>query len=327
MVIYGELQMTVEKITTTNRIDLLTQIEGFLTREGWITHRKSSEMLYVSDENGAGVTFKFISYRKDPNYGYSERSSIYVCDSIDNSLDFNTQAGSTRVGYFMLKNNINEFNSGFLIGDSKNFILYIDSDSEPSPKYNLLFTVGYINKSHEFNGGRVAFSSRFDKYYSGYNWGGYYDESISYGYIPFSRNSKTLMSLGGIWRNLHNADLNASKILTNLCRPYTSVGSVENNELSALSVVNILDVGKSMLSGLYTLITPNFFYKNNKNIWVHAGEFDLVRILKDEPLLANRFTNGQILHLGSEKFMLLRPHGKQANNNISNLYTMAVRIA
>ena len=316
--------MRYEKVMITNRIDLLTKIESFLSVCGWDTHRKTDEILYVTDSLGGGLVFKFIPYKDDPNYGYSERSSIYVCKSIDNELGFNAQKGSSRVAYFRCQNSKIELGATHLIADDKTFTIYIDMETA-SIKQNLLFTSGYITKSHEFNGGRVVFSSMRDYYNGGYNWGGYYEDNLGSSSIPFSQDSKTIFTLGGENRHLLEADLRDSLFLTNLLKVNTSQTSIDYNQLSALSAVPLLDIGKSALSGLYTLVTPNFFYKNNQNVFVHAGSYDAVRVLRDEEVASNRFKNGQILHLGDEKFVILRPHLPTTSNG--KVYTMAVKIA
>lgn len=303
-----------EKINLTNRIDLLTKIQSFLSVCGWSCERIDDETLNTTDSKGGSLKFNFISYKNDPNYGYSARSFI-------NAIDENNQ--SVRVAFIRFNNSQIEFDGGYIIADSEKMCLYLQNLYGGR---NLFFTSGYINKSHEFNGGRVAYASIYASYSSGYNWGGYYDNEHGSANKPFSNQTPTLFSLGGAWRNLHNVDLRESKILTNLIDKNTNQSQNSYNQLSALSAVDLLNIRQSNLSGLYTMITPNFFYKNNENIFVHCGSFDFVRVMNESTTPAKRFKNGQILHLGDEKFMTLRPYTESTATG-GNFYTLAVKIA
>lgn len=311
-----------ESVRLTSRIDLLTKIESFLGVCGWQTHRKSDEILYASDSLGGGLVFKFISYKQDSTYGYGENSIIYVCNTIKKDEVIDYQSGLKWVVYFKFQELEPELDRVYLIGDDKNFVLFLDCEDSPL-KFNMLFCVGYITKSHEFNGGRVAYSSCAERYNGGYNWGGFYSQQQSAGNISFGENTKTIMKLGGAWETLYdfNGSINIKnrKILTNL------INKSSDNQLSALSAVPLLNVGKSALSGLYTMITPNFFYLNNQNVFVHAGDFDFVRVLKDDYNSSKRLKNGQILHLGDEKFIILKPCLYSIYDG--NYYIMAVKIA
>ena len=300
-----------ESVRLTSRIDLLTKIESFLGVCGWETHRKSDEILYASDsfDNG-GLIFKFMPHKVDHN----ENSSIYVCNTINKDETIYHQDGLKRVAHFQFQKQTPELDRVHLIGDDKNFTLYIDCDNAPL-RFNLFFTAGWLNKTHEFSGGRVIYSSCYDLY-SDASTINFYDVYYQpYQYPAFSQETQTFMSLGGVWEGMRVMNLRTTRILTNL------INQSSDNQLSALSAMPLLNVGKSALSGLYTMITPNFFYLNNQNVFVHAGDFDFVRVLNTK----NEVKNGQILHLGDEKFIALRPHATYTN--ITNLYILAVKIA
>lgn len=305
--------MRVERVTTKSRIELLTQIEGFLKTNGWSAVRTDNQTLSAKDALGVTLNFKFIPFNRDPNYGFASRSYIEV------------ESGESKrtLALFRFDDSLVEFSDGFLVGDDKTFVLWIDNQFGLD-RYVLLFLSGYITKTHKFNGGYVSFSSMQREYRGGYNWGGYLGVNLNRNKIPFSSDSEFVFTLGGEILPIYNQNLSEIKFLTNLVRPFDDIRSLNYyNALSKLSAQNLLNIGKSNLSGLYVLITPNFYYKNNRNIFVHAGGLDFVRVLKE----TDRLENGQILHHGSEKFMVLRPNTPSPNfqPNQDN-YTMAVRI-
>lgn len=311
-----------ESVRLTSTIDLLTKIESFLGVCGWELRRENDKILFAKDSKGGALCFCFLS--PNFNYTYSDKSGsttitpnciIYMADDFNASLDFTKNIVTDlpnlqSIAHFEVNTTGAEFNKAYLIADSESFALYIDNET----KWNLFFTSGHIAKTHEFNGGRVAYSSmrRDHSYFYGHF--RYFGVIQNSDYKPFSDQTKTLFSLGGEWNWVEN--LKNSKVLTNF------IDKVSDNQLSALSAVPLLNVGKSALSGLYTMITPNFFYLNNQNIFVHAGDFDFVRVLNTK----NEVKNGQILHLGDEKFMILCPYLSSTSTS-GNFYAMAVKIA
>ena len=310
-----------EKASLQTRIELLTKIESFLNVCGWQTHRKSNEILYATDSLGGGLVFNFIPYKGDYN---RVRSSINVCNSINNDLNYNQQPGFMEMSMFDFQKNAQaELNQVYLIGDDKNFTILIDNSTSPI-QYNLFFTCGWLRKTHDFNGGRTAFTNMC--FNGSTNWSGIttiYKKQHAFSYNTGNSNSgKLAFFLGDIWRHVFNVDLRSSKFLTNLMPINTNSSETTYNQLSALSAVPLLQICKSTLSGLYTLITPNFFYKNNRNIFVHAGDFDMVRVLG----IKSEIKPGQILHLGDEKFILFNTYTFSTSESFP-YYIVAVKIA
>lgn len=300
--------MKYEILNLRTRFELLLKIQAFLQSCGWSVYKKSDEILYASNALGTGVIFNFLEYRQKVG-NYSMCSTISLCDNIQNSLETNEQENIITIAGFDFQNNANaELNSAVLIGDDKNFALYIGAGTSPEA-YNFLFCVGHINKSHDFNGGAVCFTS-LAYYYAGSN--AYRGDKISASAIPFTKTyyPHAYLKLGGQWRRLNDS----GSVLTNLS-PNNS-----DNPLQALSAIALLEINKSEFSGLYTMITPNFFYLNNQNIFVHAGDWDFVRILREK---TNKFTNLQNFNIADEKFIHLRPSLFSTNYTT---YTMAVRV-
>ncbi|MDA3046696.1 hypothetical protein OFO10_05945 [Campylobacter sp. VBCF_06 NA8] len=327
--------MRFEKTILNTRSELLEKIQAFLGACGWECYKKDSQTLYAKNHTGGGIIFHFIPFVAGYGvYHYVERSTIHVSDSIDENLAYNAQPRSAEVSYFEFQQDSNkELGEVTLIGDSENFTLalnckdfpevyhYSEKDPPVSYPFMLVFSYSLLAKSHEFNGGSVAYSSIWRINYSGY-----YPQQTEYNSVPFTKNTKTLMSLGGAWRDLYNADLRNSLILTNLIPANTNTNSADFNALSPLSAKALLEVQKSSLSGLFTLIKPLFYYKNNAGKFVYAGSVENIRVIKEQNQYGTPLTNGQILNLGDAKFMLIQPF-RQPKTNYSYSYWLAVRVA
>lgn len=314
--------MRYENLQLQTRVELLNKISAFLQVCGWSvkTDINNENILMAKDTLGGGLVFEFNSIEKDNNgIKISSWSKIYVCDNMDFSKEISEQDNIRLISTFLFQDNHKiELNKVYLIGDSKNFNLYLDNETSPGA-YNLFFCSGYINKTHDFNGGRVIFSNIKANYTI---------NSFSPTKIPFSHNTNNLFfGLGG---NIYTMPDYLNKknelyFLTNLIKPDANQTSYYYNELSSLSAYPLLEVNKSDLSGLYTLIKPNFFYKNNNDIFIHAGDFDMIRVFKENWDANDNFKNGQVLNLGSEKFVYLRPYIK--SNNVNSSYSLVVKIA
>ena len=335
--------MKYDKTILSARFELLEKIDSFLTSCGWQTHHKDNETLYARDSKGGGIVFRFIAYWA--GYGTnvnatSEHSTIRVCNSIDENLAYNQQEGSYVASFFSFQQDTNkELSEVRLIGDSENFTLQINCASFPAVYHNsekdppasapfmLVFSYGYLNKSHEFSGGAVAYSSIYRKSFNIVNT----DFTMMRQYssdVPFTRGTKTMMSLGGVWRDLNpgnynDIDLRQSLILTNLIPANTTTTDTAFNALSSLSARGLLEIAKSNLSGLNTIIKPLFYYKNNVDKFVYAGSLENIRVIKEQPSLNQTLSNGQILYLGDKTFIVLKPYHTISNNMG---YDLAVRI-
>lgn len=335
--------MKYDKTILSTRFELLEKIDSFLTSCGWQTHRKNNETLYARDSKGGGLVFRFIAWWV--GYGTSfkptlEVSTIRVCNSIDENLEYNQQQGSYLASFFSFQGDTNkELGEVRLIGDSENFTLQIDCASFPTVYHNytqdppasapfmLVFSYGYLNKSHEFSGGAVAYSSIYRKSNNSTNTNFGMQQQYSFD-VPFTRGTKTMMSLGGAWidlkpGNYNDIDLKNSLILTNLIPRNTTTTDTAFNALSSLSARDLLEIAKSSLSGLNTMIKPLFYYKNNVDKFVYAGSLENIRVIKEQPGLNQTLSNGQILYLGDKKFVVLNPYYKTSN---SLCYSLAVRI-
>ncbi|MCZ6156923.1 Uncharacterised protein [Campylobacter ureolyticus] len=309
--------MEFQKIECHLRNELLLQIKTLLLKHNWQVLKDEIDTLWVINSLGDALMFKLIGYRDDPNYGSSDRCSIYISKGLDLSKKDYEQNLSKEMCWFKLGSGKFEFEGGYLFADEKDFIMFLDINSYQK----LIFLSSYINKTHDFNGGKVAYSSNWASWYSGYNWASKNSNFLEASYnAPFSDKygGNLAMELGGKMYfqgpETYKNDLNKRKITTNLYTPD------EYNEIASISAIPLLRVGKSHYSGLYTLITPNIFYKNNINKWVHAGELSKIRVFKE----VDKFETGQILHLGSEKFIVLRYSKTQDFGN--NYYIMAVKI-
>ncbi|GKH61184.1 hypothetical protein CE91St25_15200 [Campylobacter ureolyticus] len=326
--------MQYEKIDVYTRTELILRIKALLDANGWQTYQKSEQTLYASDCLGGGITLNFEAWHSDPNYGRSLRAGAYACFSVDETKDYDKQEGNNEIAYFQFNQpNINgaEFSGGYLFADDKTLMIALDID----PNKQVVIIFSYITKSHEFNGGRVCYASASygnDKYYGKKT----EDYKLS-NQVPFglsTNTQKTSVFIGEAWQDIDGVntrfgdirtDLRTSKILTNLMPKNLNYSSLNFNFLSSVSAYDFLDSkkAKSSFSGLQTMLTPNFFYKNNENHWVYAGALECVRVFNEYP---NLYENGTILHLGSEKFFTFRPHKNPGVNPPSSNYSMAVKI-
>ena len=172
-----------EVVAVRTRFELLSKIEAFLGSLGWQTVRKSESVLYATDSLGEGLGFVFNAYDKYPN------SYIFASDSIDSSKEPSAQATFQILSYFCFKNNATtELSEAVLVGDDKNFALQANLNDF------LLFIKGHLNKSHNFNGGVVAWSSldRNNNSYSSNN-------HTHFDNYAFCSNSYTYFKIGGAW--------------------------------------------------------------------------------------------------------------------------------
>ena len=324
--------MQYEKIDVYTRVELILRIKALLDSNGWQTYQKSEQTLYAIDSLGGALTMNFEAWHSDPNYGRSQRAGAYACFSIDESKSYSEQEGNNEIAYFQFNQpNTNgaEFNGGYLFADDKTLIIALDIANYKQ----VIIIFSYITKSHEFNGGRVCYASAATNTYD-YGHGESYKGS---GQIPCSKDAygqKTAFLLGGKWQDIYaystrygnyETDLREIKMLTNLMQPKIDSSRKDFNALSAISAYDFLDSkkAKSSLSGLQTLITPNFFYKNNENHWVYAGALECVRVFNEYRSL---YENGTILHLGSEKFLTFRPHKNPGTTSQPDNYSLAVKI-
>lgn len=326
--------MQYEKINVFTRAELILRIKALLDANGWQTFLKSEQTLYATDSLGGGVTLNFEAYHDDPSYGRALRASAYACKTIDNTKNYNEQDTSEEIAYFQFNSpNINgaEFGGGYIFADNKTLIIALDII-----KYRQVVIIfSNLTKSHEFGGGRVCYASAVTSSYE-------YGHSESYkhsSYFPFGSGlggQKTAFFLGGEWQvykrvqyrggyGEYKTDFRKVKFITNLLKKNTNASSDDFNPLNALSAIDFLDYNraKSSASGLRTLITPNFFYKNNENHFVYAGALDCVRIFNE---YGNIYENGTILHLGSEKFLIFRPHENPGSTSQQYNYSLAVKI-
>ena len=326
--------MQYEKINVFTRAELILRIKALLDANGWQTFLKSEQTLYATDSLGGGVTLNFEAYHDDPSYGRALRASAYACKTIDNTKNYNEQDTSEEIAYFQFnKPNINgaEFGGGYIFADDKTLIIALDII-----KYRQVVIIfSNLTKSHEFGGGRVCYASAVTSSYE-------YGHSENYkhsSYLPFGYGlggQKTAFFLGGEWQvykrvqyrsgyGEYKTDFRKVKFITNLLQKNTNAGRDDFNPLNALSAKDFLDYNraKSSASGLRTLITPNFFYKNNENHFVYAGALDCVRVFNE---YGNLYENGTILHLGSEKFLIFRPHENPGSTSQQYNYSLAVKI-
>lgn len=326
--------MQYEKINVFTRAELILRIKALLDANGWQTYQKSEQTLYATDSLGGGVTLNFEAYHDDPNYGRALRASAYACKTIDNAKNYDGQDTSEEIAYFQFnKPNINgaEFGGGYIFADNKTLIIALDII-----KYKQVVIIfSNLTKSHEFGGGRVCYASAAT---SSYDYG--HSEAYKHSsYLPFGYGlggQRTAFFLGGEWQvykrvqyrggyGEYKTDFRKVKFITNLLKKNTNASSDDFNPLNALSAIDFLDYNraKSSASGLRTLITPNFFYKNNENHFVYAGALECVRVFNEYGSL---YENGTILHLGSEKFLIFRPHENPGSTSQQYNYSLAVKI-
>lgn len=324
--------MQYEKINVFTRAELILRIKALLDANGWQTYQKSEQTLYATDSLGGGVTLNFEAYHDDPVYGRALRASAYACKTIDNAKNYDGQDTTEEIAYFQFNRpNINgaEFGGGYIFADNKTLIIALDII-----KYRQVVIIfSNLTKSHEFGGGRVCYASAAT---SSFDYG--HSEAYKHSsYLPFGYglgSQRTAFFLGGEWQVYKHVqyrsgedktDFRKVKFITNLLKKNTNANRDDFNPLNALSAIDFLDSkkAKSSLSGLQTLITPNFFYKNNENHWVYAGALDCVRVFNE---YGNLYKNGTILHLGSEKFLIFRPHENPGSTSQQYNYSLAVKI-
>lgn len=324
--------MQYEKINVFTRAELILRIKALLDANGWQTYQKSEQTLYATDSLGGGVTLNFEAYHDDPAYGRALRASAYACKTIDNAKNYDGQDTTEEIAYFQFNRpNINgaEFGGGYIFADNKTLIIALDII-----KYRQVVIIfSNLTKSHEFGGGRVCYASAAT---SSFDYG--HSEAYKHSsYLPFGYGlgrQRTAFFLGGEWQVYKHVqyrsgedktDFRKVKFITNLLKKNTNANRDDFNPLNALSAIDFLDSkkAKSSLSGLQTLITPNFFYKNNENHWVYAGALECVRVFNEYGSL---YENGTILHLGSEKFLTFRPHENPGTTSQPDNYSLAVKI-
>lgn len=324
--------MQYEKINVFTRAELILRIKALLDANGWQTYQKSEQTLYATDSLGGGVTLNFEAYHDDPAYGRALRASAYACKTIDNAKNYDGQDTTEEIAYFQFNRpNINgaEFGGGYIFADNKTLIIALDII-----KYRQVVIIfSNLTKSHEFGGGRVCYASAAT---SSFDYG--HSETYKHSsYLPFGYGlgrQRTAFFLGGEWQVYKHVqyrsgedktDFRKVKFITNLLKKNTNANRDDFNPLNALSAIDFLDSkkAKSSLSGLQTLITPNFFYKNNENHWVYAGALECVRVFNEYGSL---YENGTILHLGSEKFLTFRPHENRGTTSQPDNYSLAVKI-
>lgn len=324
--------MQYEKINVFTRAELILRIKALLDANGWQTYQKSEQTLYATDSLGGGVTLNFEAYHDDPAYGRALRASAYACKTIDNAKNYDGQDTTEEIAYFQFNRpNINgaEFGGGYIFADNKTLIIALDII-----KYRQVVIIfSNLTKSHEFGGGRVCYASAATSSFD-------YGHSEAYKHssdLPFGYGlgrQRTAFFLGGEWQVYKHVqyrsgedktDFRKVKFITNLLKKNTNANRDDFNPLNALSAIDFLDSkkAKSSLSGLQTLITPNFFYKNNENHWVYAGALECVRVFNEYGSL---YENGTILHLGSEKFLTFRPHENPGTTSQPDNYSLAVKI-
>lgn len=324
--------MQYEKINVFTRAELILRIKALLDANGWQTYQKSEQTLYATDSLGGGVTLNFEAYHDDPVYSRALRASAYACKTIDNAKNYDGQDTTEEIAYFQFNRpNINgaEFGGGYIFADNKTLIIALDII-----KYRQVVIIfSNLTKSHEFGGGRVCYASAAT---SSFDYG--HSEAYKHSsYLPFGYGlgrQRTAFFLGGEWQVYKHVqyrsgedktDFRKVKFITNLLKKNTNANRDDFNPLNALSAIDFLDSkkAKSSLSGLQTLITPNFFYKNNENHWVYAGALECVRVFNEYGSL---YENGTILHLGSEKFLTFRPHENPGTTSQPDNYSLAVKI-
>ncbi len=306
---------------------------------GWRVLKETSDELYI--RSAGDDFFALRNVNRNSYYASSFASGIEIINSSEFSAtsDFDNQPSSTNLNPHPNQTRVANprFFCGFFIpsttpydpfvgaaftfvGDEKNLVCVVNI-ADTAYRY---FILTAMEKNHSFTGGQIISASNLIRKNGGISWG---DSSwtamteTDFSVTPFAFNTSTPTSnpvnhsqcvMGARLGSVHCFSYSVGSSSTSAPKPHPflcNIRSTYSNPWNGFLGVGLPlapeRLGKyiqtSRYSGLNPLITPQFFYQNDRGRYVYAGH--LAR-LKATP--SANLTHKQRLFYGADEYLILK---------------------
>ena len=343
--------MRYESGRASKKEDFLVLFSSFAQSCGWNVLKQTEIELYLHSEGGGYFQIKIDSVKYKGKIPYAWAGAVSGASGFDKNKAFeeqpgyienNPHPGAPIVKYtscrpqpaiiFAIKDGVN-LSGYFFAGSKKTLFCIMDLGIDA---YTVFFS-SQIEKTHDFSGGQIIFSNYLfcedtENHISYCTSDREYERCAPLGVSGAGCCGDTAININGVWHHFfRGANPMKIRIASNLglkaCDTLPN-GDDATIPLSPLLASNISDkIETSSLSGLNPLITPQFFYKDDLDRFVHCGSLQEIKIIT-----AAGLKHLQTLSLGDEKYIFLEQNYGYVNKDIGfrsnkkQRYGFAVRV-
>jgi hypothetical protein len=306
--------MTYSIITPADNADFFAQFKTFVVSAGWTIDAQSESELYIHSGD------KYLGFRLgNITYNTSSNGVFFTCainTAYDSTKSWFEQPGSSisnlNAAYLPIQGGISytkyvscmycpgDITTAVFAADLNNIIIKIKRGA----LVNDVIVVTLISKAHTFEGGDIIASRShllktdassswiFNPINNTYNYGRLFS-SLHNAAGTTGLGSLTFSALGSFATVFSTLDF----FLTNITSDYSVAIAATKVPFAPATILS--SVSPSSYTGLYALISPEFFYLN-AGAYCYAGKIEKIKIINGADLV-----DQQILNYGDKSYLIL----------------------